>query len=199
MNSLLERLSLRPGKDKTRSAMDKKDHNDTSQVIADIEDQSYGELSLTVGRDVSFQYLENFGDLAANELRGIKTEEESPHVDEESLYVDEETDGELDDDHVHNFIMEIYFTEQSSKILIVSVESCSEEAVDNVPTVLALSNEKDEENELNELKRKLKAAEEKIEKLEDNNETQSATVRTEVSAGGMFSLQHYTSALSIVS
>ena len=64
---------------------------------------------------------------------------------------------------------------------------------------MALSNEKDEVNELNELKRKLKAAEEKIEKLEDNNETQSATVRTEVSAGGMFPLQHYTSALSIVS
>ena len=64
---------------------------------------------------------------------------------------------------------------------------------------MALSNEKDEVNELNELKRKLKAAEEKIEKLEDNNETQSATVKTEVSAGGMFSLQHYTSALSIVS
>ena len=64
---------------------------------------------------------------------------------------------------------------------------------------MALSNEKDEENELNDLKRKLKAAEEKIEKLEDNNETQSATVRTEVSAGGMFPLQHYTSALSIVS
>ena len=90
--------------------MDMEAHNDTSQVITDIEDQSYGELSLTVGRYVSFEYLENFGDLAANELRGIKTEEESPHVDEESPYVDEETDGELDDDHVHNFIMENYFT-----------------------------------------------------------------------------------------
>ena len=133
MNSLLERLSLRPGKDKTRSAMDMEDHNDTSQVITDIEDQSYGELSLTVGRDVSFEYLENFGDLAANEQRGIKTEEESPHVDEESLYVDEETDGELDDDHVHNCIMENYFTEHSSQLCIVSVESFAEEAVDNVP------------------------------------------------------------------
>ena len=150
--------------------MDMEAHNDTSKVTADIEDLNYGVLSLTVGRDLSFKYLDNFDDLAANELRGIRTEEESPHVDED-------TDGEVDDDHVHNFIMEIYFTEQSSKILIVSVESCSEEAVDNVPTVLALSNEKDEENELNELKRKLKAAEEKIEKLEDNNERQETKTK----------------------